>query len=115
MSRIEAFKVAPLAVVTPSWTPERKAHHQEAKSSLVGAEIVYTPGLRPMYKYADGRVCSHPDGAAHSCEYVAARNRLIPRAEQAANAECRRRASEIPPPNFDRIFMANMTSLWEGR
>ena len=68
-----------------------------------------------MYKYADGRVCGHPDGAAHDCEYVQARNRLIPRAETAAGAECRRRASEIPPPNFDRIFMASMTSLWEGR
>lgn len=31
-------------------------------------------------------MCSHGDGLWHDCEYIEARNRLIPQAEEATNA-----------------------------
>ena len=83
--------------------------------SLVGARVVQKGNQPAMYTYKDGRTCSHSDGEFHDCAYVSARDRLIYKAEFDANAECRRRANEVPPPNFDRLFFSNMDNAWRER
>jgi hypothetical protein len=67
-----------------------------------------------MYTYADGRSCEHPDGEHHSCEYVDARNRLIPKAERLAAMA----VLGVEDPNGMKesaAFLREMDLLWNGR
>lgn len=116
MNRIASFKNSPVefAIQTRSTSKNGRTTVTQVRDSLVGA-TQHLNGSKTTYTYADGHTCGHSDGEFHDCAYVSARNRLISRAEMDANAECRRRANEVPPPNFDRLFFANMDAAWGAR
>lgn len=85
--------------------------------SLVAADMTVSGGVA-QYHYADGRVCSHPDGAFHDCGYVEARNRLIPTAQRMAHESLIGTTFSNEPAadmRYSRAFMGAMTRLWEGR
>lgn len=95
-------------------------HVTAVRDSLIGAvRLRGATGLgrgKVAYQYDDGRTCEHPDGPKHSCSYVDARNRLIPVAEAFARGVVR--ASGNDDPNnmrFSRLFMGEMTRLWEEK
>ena len=106
MSKIDSFK--------NGTQPERRYRDwSSSRVSLVGSVMTVSGGVA-QYHYADGRVCSHPDGAMHSCEYVEARNRLIPTAQRNAALVM---FHDGDPSGVKRAaaFMGEMTKLWEGR
>jgi hypothetical protein len=103
MSKIANFKQAPLVAVP---------FHVVKSTIRVAGQGRGRP--QAMYSYRSGLVCEHPDGEHHSCEYVDARNRLIPKAERLAAMA----VLGIDDPNGMKrtaAFLREMTNLWEGR
>jgi len=109
---IAAFKNGASTMVR---VPIKIAHHQDAAYSLAGG-VRQTIGMGgvTLYERPDGFTCTHPDGIAHNCDYVEARNRLIPRAERNAHATL----VGLPDPTgiqYSRVFMAEMVKLWGSK
>lgn len=93
----------------------RPQYRSTPSMSLVGAVMVRRGGQQPqLYRYADGRTCRHPEGEMHDCDYVIARNALIPTAEQIAADGCRR-AADFEQVGFSRRFLDAMKALWNER
>jgi hypothetical protein len=83
------------------------------KDTLVGAVMVRGGNtVKTQFDYGN-RVCSHPDGPYHNCDYVSARNRLVPVAYAAAYAESR--SAQVPDAACVRLFFAKMTEMWKAR
>lgn len=90
----------------------RDARHYDVTRSLVGAVQIRNGSAPASYDYGT-RVCSHPDGAYHSCAYVSARNRIVPVAYAAAFEASR--ALPVPDAAIPRLFFAKMDELWRDR
>lgn len=114
MTRIEEFKMGDLIELNAP-RPKRPTKPRPVTESLVSGTVLVRHGRQPTtYTYRDGRSCKHPDGEYHDCQYVDARNRLIPIAEQFA-------AHTVPPAGDEsdmkraRAFCAKMTELARER
>lgn len=112
MNRIASFKNSPLIEAEVRTAAPRGLH--TVKDSLVGAVVRHGGQTGTRFTYNDGRTCSHPDGLRHSCGYVEARNKLIPRAERNTHVALVGMAN-TNNMQFARVFMAEMDRLWKTR
>lgn len=114
MTRIDEFKSGDLIELNAP-RPKRPTKPRPVTESLVSGTVLVRHGRQPTtYTYRNGRSCKHPDGEYHDCQYVDARNRLIPIAEQFA-AQTANAADDASGMKRARAFCVKMNELARER